>query len=445
LYLIEKNDNKIFIDGQVTNLSKLRDIWTGIIILSEKIDNKKTKDKEDFNWLQILSGGFIIGFIIFNLLRSSLNMLSISFLLFNVLGLLFALRTHRDLLNWENKLTEKICGITKSECDTIFQSNKWKILEKIKLNDISLVLFSTQLLSFLFFNYLGNTENFYFFFHKFLIASIPIIILSIFYQGAIIKQWCAICLSISGILITQLFITSFVSNKSYSTNSVFIIIFILSLVTYIWILSKKHLLAHQAMKETLLKLNSFKRNYSLFQNSLLNQKITTSPIDKGIIIGNNHFDKLEITLVTNLHCIFCKKAHLIIDDILAKFKNDLKIRIIFSADRKKIDKETELLYLTLIQISKRNKKEFYNALSDWFDDTNLERWLRKYREEITINPKILDEDLQWCRANGFNFTPVMTINNFTLPTYYQISDIPYLISELLNDDSLKKDKKVHVS
>ena len=104
-----------------------------------------------------------------------------------------------------------------------------------------------------------------------------------------------------------------------------------------------------------------------------------------------------------------------------------------------------MLYLTLIQISKRNKKEFYNALSDWFDDTNLERWLRKYREEITINPKILDEDLQWCRANGFNFTPVMTINNFTLPTYYQISDIPYLISELLNDDSLKKDKKVHVS
>ncbi|PIV92825.1 MAG: hypothetical protein COW44_12695, partial [Flavobacteriaceae bacterium CG17_big_fil_post_rev_8_21_14_2_50_33_15] len=121
---------------------------------------------------------------------------------------------------------------------------------------------------------MGLTNRFaeYFFIQKLiLLSSVPIILLSLYYQKFVEKKWCPICLSIVGILLFELGYTFYLQSFfDFSINffGITLYLFTSTLVFTIWYFLKNSLKKLNRLKEAEVKANRFKRNYSIFKRIL---------------------------------------------------------------------------------------------------------------------------------------------------------------------------------
>lgn len=442
LSLVERREFDILKDGTVYSYDEIKEIWSGFILLSEQSEQIISTQDEKRNWMEVGAGLTALVILGFYVVQPPIGIISVLFLLMSSIGILFSLRSHQDLLKWENKLIKKICNPAKSGCDTVFKSHRWKILEKINLSDIAMVFFCSQFISLLVFKGLAGLEEFYLMQNVLLLLSVPVIILSLVYQKMVEKKWCRVCLGISSVLLIELAVISYFTFEQSSINmtvgSIVWLGFIFSVVTFFWIQLKKHLLSYRTLQEFKVKAFSFKRKYDLFKNSLIAKPALDLPPAK-FVLGNSN-QNLTINLVTNLHCTFCKSAHFVLEEIL-KDHSEVELNIIFNVSERTMTKDSEKLYSSLIQKYSRSKKEFQEALSDWFRDMDIKRWLSENQEDKTgdISP-VLSADYEWCIENNLNFTPVVIINNYVFPEFYEVSDLPYFINELTNDSFFLKNE-----
>ncbi len=110
------------------------------------------------------------------------------FLGISLLGMFLSMLLLREKLGYSSSLTQNFCNIsTATSCSEVINSNGAMIFKKIDLADASFIAFTT--LSIL---AISNQSIF----KIIALASLPVLIYSLFYQAIIIKKWCMICLSI---------------------------------------------------------------------------------------------------------------------------------------------------------------------------------------------------------------------------------------------------------
>ncbi len=201
-------------DGQISyrtpqnvteSLTDFYQKWTGILILlaftpqaGEENYSVSIKKNQVKQWEKI--AGFT-GLALIGLtgLGTSVNHSALGLFFLSLLGFIVSVFLVMKEFGSSNSFIEKICKINDQvNCKAILESKVAKIGGWFSWAEVGFVYFAGQLFT-LFFQ--SPTS-----FDLLLIISLlalPYVLFSVYYQGIILKQWCALCLGIQGVLILQ--------------------------------------------------------------------------------------------------------------------------------------------------------------------------------------------------------------------------------------------------
>ncbi|MFC6096690.1 vitamin K epoxide reductase family protein [Flavobacterium qiangtangense] len=441
LNLVKKNDDKFFYSkGQQfkeINEGNLEKRWNSVVILIEdlEVDNSfknETNQKWVLPWISS-----ILFFLSISLLNLNIGIKIFS--IFPALGMFLSIAAVKSLFGGQSKLINSFCNNNgANDCSEIINSGKWKIFKFINLSDLSIVFFASQLISMYVFMLNGDINNFLFLQKIILIASIPILLLSIYYQKYIERKWCTICLSIIGVTIFEfLYLQLLIENKSFFS---FVIIapysFIIATTFFAWYKLKDIFVNMKEMQESRIVNFRFMRNYQIFKNTLISTKKIFLP-DSPIILGNRN-GKTEIAIVTSPFCGHCKNAHEILEKILINNRDkNLKIKIVFNADMESLDHEKRELFRVLLSIYFNDGETlFLEALSNWFKNKDIKNWLDLHKS--TYDTEKLDSVYKiqnlWCLDNNVHLTPTIFINGYKYPKAFARENLEYFVYDILEDD-----------
>ena len=427
---IQTQDKTTFIMSQ----QEIEARWESIVLLVEKSEVERTKSSNKLSWIFALP--FLITFtLVLSGLEGSLE--TKLFFLIPILGMLFSIAALKDLFDTQqNELLNSFCNMTSStSCSTVVGSTKWKIFEIINFSDLSLVFFTSQFLGFLVFLFSGDVIGYFIIQKILLLSSIPVLLLSVYYQRFIENKWCPICLVIIAVILLELGYVIIFQHSYFAISSKIIVVFafIFVSVVFTWLALKKLLIRQKDLKDGQLKAIRFERNYSVFKNSLLAKQKVQLP--KSLILLGNKESTTIITIISNPFCGHCKGSHEIIEEILAKHHNNILIQVIIKTNLETESEEGKELCRNLMGIYKHHGEEaFLKALRSWFDNRSLNEWFDLYRTNLTLEFDIMfDNQRKWCEENDYNFTPSIFVNGYEYPKVYDRSNLPFYINELVED------------
>lgn len=440
---IEKINNDYFITiGNKTSKIPTYDLekhWSGIILLAEKTDNEiSEKSNNNLSWLML---GLVLFFFLMIFKEINLTNGVKFFAIFPMIGILFSVAALKDLFNSKNELLDKFCNLTTStNCSSIVGSSKWKIFETINFSDLSILFFSTQFLAYLFLSYSSNIETYFSIQKILLISSIPILVLSLYYQKFIEKKWCPICLVIILIIISEIFYIFYVK-ISFSISdklSLFTFGLIFTSLFIFWSSLKKTLSNQKKLREFHLKGTRFIRNYEVFKKNLLSSNVLSyQPLSSGNLILGNKNANLKITLITNPFCKYCENAHKLIENILKNHSEKISIDFRFNFNAVHGDEKYTEVHQNLIRIYfDQGEEHFLDKLSHWFenkDESKLKTSNKNIISDMRIN-QILENQYEMNQLNKISFTPALIINQYLYPQIYDINDLYFFINDLIEDE-----------
>ena len=207
----------------------------------------------------------------------------------------------------------------------------------------------------------------------------------------------------------------------------------------LWAYLKPKYVEIQEGRELKVNYYKFKRNYGVFA-SLLKERtpIKTCIENTAEIILGNAESKLEVVIVTNPLCGHCKAVHALVEDILDRYGELVRIVIRFNLNLSEPQSKALTIASTLMKIH-LTKGEGLSllALHDAFQEP-LESWGEQWAW-IEDNSRHYLEDLKrqksWCESHKINFTPVILINGRPFPAPYVRQDLIFCIEDL-HEDSL---------
>jgi protein-disulfide isomerase len=446
LYFIERIGNQFFYtnDKKPLEIAKkeLEKRWTGIVLLIEKSENEEILKSNRSNWSLALQ---TIALLLFALALSQFEMDYISkiFLVFPILGLLFSIAALKDLFGTKSELLNNFCNITAStSCATVVGSIKWKIFKIVNFSDLSMVFFASQFLGLLISLFSGDAATYFIHQKGLLLGAIPVLLLSVYYQKFVEKKWCPICLVIITIILLELgYLLVFqVSDLVVSMPSVIVFGLVFVSVIIAWAALRRLLTQQKELKEFQLGSVRFARNYTVFKNSLLaSEKVNYQTLSLGNLIVGNGNANLKITIVSNPFCGYCAAAHILIEEILKKHKDNICINIHFNFNIERNDEQSEKLHQKLVRIYyDKGQEMFMKALHDWFENKDESKLV--VSENSVINDckinEILSEQYSMNQANNVSFTPTIIINQYQFPKMYDRKDLTHFISDLLEDEDI---------
>ncbi|AWG26229.1 hypothetical protein FK004_13820 [Flavobacterium kingsejongi] len=204
LYLIEKKGDYYFsIYNSKRNkieLSTLKSSWCNIVLHIE-IDQKQIiKPRKNNPSLLLL---IVLLLLFLSLCITSRISEQISFFICLVfIGILLSILSLKSLIGFDFKLLDSICNL--NSCSTLLSSKKWKIQKFIDFSDLSIVFFISQFSGIIVFLFANKINEFMQIQKIVLFSSIPIILLSLYFQKFIEKKWCILCLFIVAIIGVEL-------------------------------------------------------------------------------------------------------------------------------------------------------------------------------------------------------------------------------------------------
>lgn len=436
----------IYDEHKTKNISvdEFFELWTGILVVIEKPEKKDSnnlnktgniKKLVNFSTFVILSSFFILAkpsfFQIIYFALSSIGVYISYLIVIHELGL-------------HSKILDKFCsGENKNtSCDAVLSSRGATILGLFKLSDVGLVYFTALVLVSLIIT-LSNLQSTSAIFMMSTLA-IPFTFYSIYYQWKVVKNWCPLCLSIVSILWLQ-FGALFLNNAFWKYMYIIdfsYLFFITSLLatTSLWILIQPLLKKEQLFEKLEIEHVKFKRNFKLFNATLnLNPILDTEiPAANELIFGNKKSDVLlNIIVITNPMCGYCKESHQVIEKILKNENANIQISIRFNVQPDEEAKGTKIAAKILELYHTTNVKNCLYALSDIYSEMDADTWLNKWGK--TINKEYLTTlkyEKEWCSKNKINFTPALLLNGQQYPKEYDKMDLLYFIDELIEEQEI---------
>ena len=194
------------------------------------------------------------------------------------------------------------------------------------------------------------------------------------------------------------------------------------ITTVAWFQIKKLLTAYVNQESLIVENLKFRRNHKLFLPFYQSLKTIDLDIEENYVIklGNDKSD-VEITIVTNPFCNFCKQAHQTYINLLDKYKTEIQINLIFLFSEMQPNSIKANICECLIEIYiERGVSEFLKSLSDWYKWNNIDKWLDKWESKSVreSDNKLLPKHLNWCLKNQILITPSVLINGKLFPESY---------------------------
>lgn len=416
------------------------ELWTGICLLAETTPKSKEKNIEkklaNKRFLNITIGItalMLIGWIIISFYKSDIlenTTLTIYTILYSILKII-GLTTGVTLLWYDvdqyNPTLQNFCisGSKKINCNAVLQS-KYASLFKGNLS-LGLLGFSYFFATFLYmvlYNFSGTAMALLAFMST---ATIPVVAISLYYQAAVIKQWCKFCMIIQGVLLTEIgiaFLSGFY-NTIIDIKSLPLFFALLLIPISIWKLIKP--LIEQQKETNIYKrgLKKIKANPFVLESLLSkSKKITHNPKGLGISI-NNENAKYHIIKVCNPYCGPCAKAHPILEELVDN--GIINLQILFSVTNNEKDYRAKPVRHFLALDNKNNKEKTQMALDKWYRAENKD--YKAFAKQFPLNGEMDKQNTKieamnkWCKAEKITHTPTIFINGYELPKEYSIEDL----------------------
>ncbi len=437
VYITQKNEESIDLideDNNAQNVSKNDFItnWREIIVAIDENKNgiKAPANNKNLRWVFIAL--MVVFLLVFKQFTNEFSLASLFYSILSIAGLGFSILIIQESFGISNEITSKICGETQTKdggCKSVLSSSGAIVFKNFTLSDACFCFFATLTLL----SIIGRNNFLYFI--PIGIVSIPIVAVSAYYQKAVIKKWCALCLSISAILIGLMAVT-FLYNTAFFIfpiiSSTIFFLGVLVLTTSIWIAVKPLIAGYFTLQKSDRENKRFKRNVNTF-NAMLEttQKVDTSSLENlyKIEIGEKKAVS-ELSLFLSPSCRHCDIAYRDALSLFEKNKTILKLAIYFN-----VNIENELNeYRSVVEIilqSHRNNGDALELLKVWhIHNPPLQHFINKYK--IPISPEtraIALSHFNWCDANEFNYSPVKLFNKKLMPNQYTIGDIQHFIRE----------------
>ena len=355
-----------------------------------------------------------------------------AYLVLSIVGIITSVAIVKQELGLKTSIGNAFCSGAddKKDCDAVLTSKGAEIIKGYKLSDLSVLYFSG--LTLLTLAQIANPAISY----TISLLAIPVTLYSIYYQYAVVKKWCMLCLSIVGVLwlqaavplITNTYITTFVPTSFVAFGIV------ASLTWLAWYFIKPLVAEVTELRKEKIESVKFKRNFTLL-NSLLHkspQLYTQIENSQEIVFGNPN-SALELTIVTNPFCGHCKPVHEHIDEILHRYANNVRIKIRFNINTENKDGDAVKITSRLIEIYHTQGSEAcLKAMDAIYGGEKPVKWLETYgtctQQEVYIAE--LEREKNWCANNAINFTPEILVNGRSFPKEYNRTDLILFIEDL---------------
>ena len=431
IYRVHYSEDKMEIIRPADFLSS----WDGVVLVVEKGEGIKKVERPPFlNQLIWASLGLLcllLAYFVFYQPR----LFSLVHFVLSLGGLYFSIEIIKHELGLASASSTKMCNLSaQTSCDEVLNSKGGKVFGFFKLSEISLVAFSTFILVWLLFFLSGSSDVLVLAFLS--LAAIPVVFYSLYYQYFVVGKWCPLCLSIAAVLTLQAAAVLFLDFSDLSFDLRSGILFLISFLATVLIAS--FLLPIIRRKTTLEQLEiehyQFKRKFTLF-NAIYSNTETLEripPIEGEIVFGESNA-ALELILLTNPFCYFCKQMHEDLQAFLKEAAEDIRVIIRFNVDpAKKEDKVYRLTSVLLDIYNQKGGEALMNALHEVYaENVDLEKWIQGSKKPQISYEKILATQRNWCQTNDLNFTPLLIVNGKPFPQEYDKGDLIYFMEDLM--------------
>jgi protein-disulfide isomerase/uncharacterized membrane protein len=421
----------------------LKESWTGVLVMPEKGSQWKHPDNEaaikkekQFAFTNYAAAAVVALLVLLTLIRQPGIYISI-FTILSAAGLVIAWLTFNTELGVQSKLVKQVCNSVNPEggCDKVLKSAQAKGILGVTPADGSLAWFIVQFGAIITAIWLPGLAMFALPAAQFALLGITAAAWSLISQKFIVKQWCALCLSIATVLVLQ-FVLALVMQlytEPYGLRYTAIYLAAIVVVLFLGILPLKRLIKSSIQQAALQQqLKKWQQDAAVFNGlAQLQEPVDTTPWKNDLQIGNA-YAPVQLTIACNPYCGPCARAHATIDALLHKQAQNLGVTVRFTANTKiKEDKKTNAVRLLLQECNGKTPEEKAAILHNWFRHMNEEKWLQQYNPDRNIDVEdIVKQHEAWAEAANIQFTPTFFINNRQMPGQYKIEDLAILLPQL---------------
>ena len=460
-FIAECKDGELVVVQSVDDIVKLKNesrrqesipfkdflkLWSGVLLVPEK--NKKSTEpnynenryKDKFlSLVKIILIAFLISLFITIVTKNINNDPNIAIsvivlLAIKIIGLGIGILLVREEMGSSSKILNAVCSTNNTfDCKTVLNSKYTKFFRgEVSVNALVCSYFLSTLSVFLIF--LGSQDILYFL-SFFGLITIPIVLVSLFYQFVTLKKICKICLIIQALLIVEFAICfkSDILQTNYSHLDVivpsFLFIFVTGILGYKW--SKSFSSLRQERYLLRRDLARFKLDKNVFGTILLKSKKINIPSKNLGISFVNKNSKINVLKICNPYCNPCADSHPILEDLYRKNLINLQIIYVSTLQDEDIRQYPVKHFLAIHKF--KDEETSMSVLSDWYlsEEKAYESLCRKYplNGELNGHDKHVEEMLNWCNTQGIVHTPSVFIDGYELPSQYSLKDFKALILE----------------
>lgn len=350
-------------------------------------------------------------------------------------------------LGISNNITEKLCGGGRSDCNKVIHSSNSILFGSIKWSDIGLIYFASYTL-YLTISLFNNAAGAAMVILSLLsLLSVPVILLSLFFQKFVLKQWCTLCLLLAGLLVVQAALLSLnivsLNFRPTTWHSPVLFMFLFVATGSTWIgLVKGSLTKNIELEKRLWPLLRFRRDPNIF-SMLMDKKraIDHRPWETDLQLGNPQAG-LQIIAACGPYCSPCGEAHEYLDELLDIYGDRIGITVRFIIDKHTAEVTRDTIshilsvhegYRTSLPAGEcrdRTRK----LIHEWYELTNAAQFKERYPlPHPASGPPDLEQLELWTNNSNVIFTPTFFINGKSLPSPYRAADLHSIVGSLLNE------------
>ena len=413
--------------------------YSGVCILLDPHENAGEEDYAKKRQIEFLHRGLpyiaglaIVFFTAYSILSYEgslqITLIQISLLITKIIGLGIATLLLLKDLNISSGLADKPCGLNKkTDCNSLLNTDAARAFGWLHWSDLGFVYFITGLLMMITF----PTANDYGLMALLSFGALGYVVYSIYYQSAVVKTWCPLCLGIQAVFIVEaifFYITAWPLQLSWLAllkySAIALIIGFGMTVYKAYFNNKK---TSWQEKKAYLK---FKKNPVMFTKLLLEKEQVKLNIPREVFVVGKSQAPVEVTAFLSLNCNPCQKAFNQLKTLFGK--EDVKTNLIFSMR----DKDKGFVNRIAQLFENEKQMQATKLLDTWYNTKGNRRTSFINQAEISA-PNNLFETLQNQHMKLFKTaeifrTPTILLNGYGFPDEYEIKDISYFIDSLKN-------------
>lgn len=428
----------------IENISDFEKKWTGILLLVAVTSNSGDPNSESYKkerlltQLRLLSIGVLILIpLLFLLITNSSFTIHV---LLKILGIILTINLLLTTFGFDNLVSEAICGTNEETgCNKVVNSKMGKVMGEISLAEIGTLYYCGGLMVIMLDIVMGNLEL-----NPILSAlslgAIPFTILSIHYQGRVLKTWCPLCLIVVALLWSEAALSQD-SIKVPTSSQLNTFLIGVSLSTIAWMIFRPSFILASKYPKLERSLIKFTRSESIFNALLMNSKRANQyfPYQNDVVLGNPN-SRIIITFVTNPSCGFCVNVHQVISSWLSKYGTNLAVVFRFVLSNNQNDPRNVVIR-RIIDLSLHNQiNKVAHALEAWFRTEgwpNLDRWLKEWEcPPHSQTDLYMSKHIEWCNLIEVKSTPTLLFNGFIIPAEYSLEDFEYFLHLKVKEEGL---------